>query len=44
MFTLTAGHQRTAEQLQVLLREARFELLRMISTARGNTVIEAAPR
>ena len=44
MFTLTAGHERTAEQFEVLLGEAGFELLQIIATKRGNRVIEAAPR
>ena len=44
MFTLTTGHERTAEQFEVLLREARFELLQIIPTERGNSVIEAAPQ
>lgn len=44
MFTLTTGHERTAREFEALLRDARFDVLRIISTDRGNSIIEAAPR
>lgn len=44
MFTLTAGHERTAEQFESVLRAAGFALLRIIPTERGNAVIEAEPK
>jgi len=41
MFTLTRGQERTADEFDRLLQEAGFELLRIIPTERGNSVIEA---
>jgi len=44
MLSLTAGHERTAQQFETLLSAARFELLSIVSTQRGHSIIEAAPR
>lgn len=44
MFVLTRGHERTAEQFQALLRKTGFDVLQIISTERGNSIIEAAHR
>lgn len=42
MFTLTRGHERTPEQFELLLRNAGFNMLQIISTERGHSIIEAA--